>query len=288
MPQASELDTDPAAPRPAWRRALTSKWFPYLVVLPAGAVLVLVLAFVVFDSDAAPRGDGIDPRDFPVEWSLRSLIEPAPGEIPAAATPVRGGHAFILTLGSVPADRYEPWGDYIYEDALVGIRGWVEADDQVVSIQIYSSQDEEAAREAFASLPDSRASDILRYTVPLSNLDINFIRDYQVLRISGIGDETYAYRLRHGTDDRQSEVGTREAVIPGFDVDVTAIWARIGGVIIVGARNERPGINVPSRELIDLETLVRNAALRIAAFDPATDILPELLEPRAEDEGPSE
>ncbi len=290
MPQASELNSDPPPARPTWRHALTTRWFPYLVVLPVGAAIVLVLAFLVFNSDSNPgfNDPGIDPSDFPIEWSTLSLIVPEDGEIPVSATLVSGGHAFMYRLAGVPAERYAPWKDYVYEDDLMGARGWVESDGQVVSIHMYPSQDERAAREAFATLAGSSASDILRYTIPLEDLSITFIRDFEVSTVPLIGDETYAYRLRHGTDDRQSEVGSGEAVITGFDVDVTAIFARIGGVIIVGARNARPEIGVPSGELIDLEALVRNAVLRVAAFDPETDILPELPQPRAEDESPGQ
>ena len=61
---------------------LRSRWLPYLVLLPAGVTLILVLAFVVFDrgeSRPAPQGKGTAHADFPVEFALAALVAAGAG-----------------------------------------------------------------------------------------------------------------------------------------------------------------------------------------------------------------
>ena len=69
---------------------------------PSGEDITLLR---LFGLDEEAPVDVIDPADFPVEWSIRSLIEPEPGEIPESAedrksTRLNSSHSSVSRMPS--------------------------------------------------------------------------------------------------------------------------------------------------------------------------------------------
>ena len=254
---------------------LRSRWLPYLVLLPAGVTLILVLAFVVFDRGASqqePRGTAH--ADFPVEFALAALVAPGPGEIPEGVEPAAGAHAFLLFLRDSAVPRFAPWARYVQNSDLIGFTGWVDADGSFVSLALYPGRDADLAETAFAALRAASGEEILSIT---SIEPDEILREFAPLASPGIGDEAFAYRLRHGTEERGSDRNPDAVPQPGRVRDVAVIWARVDGVILFAARNASAGTGVPEagREpALEIEALARNLAGRVAAFDPAGVLRP--------------
>ena len=255
---------------------LRSRWLPYLVLLPAGVTLILVLAFVVFDrgeSKPAPRGTAH--ADFPVEFALAALVEPGPGEIPEGVEPAAGAHAFLWLLRDSAVPRFAPWARYVQNSDLVGFKGWVDADGSFVSLALYPGRDADRAAAAFAALRAASGEEILSITSIIEPDEI--LREFAPLAPPGIGEEAFAYRLRHGREERGSDRNPDAVPQPGRVRDVAVIWARVDGVILFAARNASAGAGVPEagREAaLEIEALARNLAGRVAAFDPAGVLRP--------------
>ena len=255
---------------------LRSRWVPYLVLLPAGVTLILVLAFFVFDrgeSQQEPRGTAH--ADFPVEFALAALVAPGPGEIPEGVEPAAGAHAFLLFLRDSAVPRFAPWARYVQNDDLIGGTGWVDGDGSFVSLVLYPGRDADLAETAFAALRASTGAELLSITAP-----DEILREFVPVASPGIGDEAFAYWLRHGTEERRSAQNPDIVLQPGRDLAVTVIWARVDGVILFAARNASAGTGVPEagREpTLEIEALARNLAGRVAAFDPAGVLRPDWL-----------
>ena len=276
LPAMAPAKTRRPAPPPlpgGGRALLRSRWLPYLVLLPAGVTLILVLAFVVFDrgeSRPAPQGKGTPHADFPVEFALAALVEPGPGEIPGGVEPAAGAHAFLWLLRDSAVPRFAPWARYVQNSDLVGFKGWVDADGSFVSLALYPGRDADRAAAAFAALRAASGEEILSITSILEPDEI--LREFAPLVPPGIGDEAFAYRLRHGREERGSDRNPDAVPQPGRVRDVAVIWARVDGVILFAARNAGAGAGVPEagREAaLEIEALARNLAGRVAAFDPA-------------------
>ena len=245
-------------PTPAWRRILSTRWFPYLVVLPVGVGIILAVALVSSGDDGPP--DPLDPREFPVQSSIGALLQPLPGEIPDEAQRVGSSHGLLARLPQL--DAFATWDDYIQEPRLIAVDGWLDVDGEFVSLALYPGLDAERARRAFAAIREAGQPDWMELVVPRDGTPRVF-RSLETLEFSA-GDESHASILAFGgTGGGTAEGG----VVP--EREVWTYWVRVDGVILVGARTRAPGAQAPLSPPIDLEAVVRAAAERVGAFDAA-------------------
>ncbi len=267
----AKLPRRSTGPTPAWRRILSTRWFPYLVVLPVGVVIILVVSLTSGGDDGPP--DPLDPRDFPVQSSIGALLQPQAGEIPDEAQRLGSSHGFLARLPQL--DAFAIWDDYVQEPRLIAFDSWLDVDGEFVSLALYPALDEELAVRAFAALREANQPDLMELVVPRDGTPRVF-RSLETLDFSA-GDESHASIIAFGGREAVTAEG---GIVP--EREVWTYWVRVEGVILVGARTRAPGAQAPLSRPIDLQAVLRAAAERIAAFNPATDIPADLL-PAAQD-----
>ena len=221
-----------------------------------------------------PRtGRGLAASAAPTAVAESYDLSPLPGEIPDEAQRLGSSHGFLARLPQLNA--FSIWDDYVQEPRLIAVDGWLDVDGEFVSLALYPGLDEELAVRAFVSIREANQPDLLELVVPRDGTPREF-RSLETLDFSA-GDESYAFIIAFGGTQAVTAQG---GIVP--EREVWTYWVRVEGVILVGARTRAPGAQAPLSPPIDLEAAVRAAAERVAAFDPATDILPDLLPPPQE------